>query len=81
MSNNSQGWTTTTTRKRVGIDKSHTCTQSPTEEKSGMKASEHEKHWPSQFLLQPHSADLFFTKIVSRKMPPIISTQLQTHPV
>ena len=52
--------------KRVGKKKSHICTQSMFEDKSGMKASEHEKQWPSKFL-QPHLCRSIFHKDCIKK--------------
>ena len=68
MINNPQGWTTTKLsptnllkQKRLVKKKSHICTQSLSEDKSGTKASEHEKQWPSKFL-QPHLCRSIFHK-------------------
>ena len=52
--------------KRVGKKKSHICTQSLSEDKSGTKASEHEKQWPRMFL-QPHLCRSIFHKDCIKK--------------
>ena len=87
MINNPQGWTTTklsptTLLKQKGlVRKNPTYAHSPC-----LRTSLGQRHQNMKSSGQVSScnricADLFFTKIVSRKMPPIISTQLQTHPV